>query len=113
MSGLPAWLLGAVLHVWVHDRASAFPLAAGPHPVEVRVDQSDASEAGHGLPPVPGRVVRRVHVEGNVAVLTFDACATRTQANGFDRPLYELLVKEQLPATVFVSGRWIETHPSE
>jgi peptidoglycan/xylan/chitin deacetylase (PgdA/CDA1 family) len=45
--------------------------------------------------------------------MTFDACATRLQANGFDRPLYDLLVKERLPATVFVSGRWIETHPTE
>lgn len=62
-------------------------------------------------PAVESRgIVRRVHVTAPVAVITFDACATRTQDNGFDEALYDLVLKEKLPATVFVSGRWVETH---
>lgn len=60
-----------------------------------------------------GSIVRRVSSEGQVAVLTFDACATRSQANGFDRALFQLLVRERVPVTVFVSGRWVETHPAD
>ena len=43
--------------------------------------------------------------------LTFDACATRKQANGFDRPIFDILARDKIPATLYLSGRWVETHP--
>jgi len=55
--------------------------------------------------------VARVETSEPVAALTFDACATKGQANGFDQAVFEILEREQVPATVFLSGRWIETHP--
>jgi peptidoglycan/xylan/chitin deacetylase (PgdA/CDA1 family) len=39
-------------------------------------------------------------------------CATRTQKNGFDRAVLGVLKREAVPATIFVSGRWVETHPA-
>ena len=47
-----------------------------------------------------------------VVALTFDACATRKQANGFDRKIFEILAKDQIPATFYLTGRWVEKHPS-
>ena len=47
-----------------------------------------------------------------VVALTFDACATRKQANGFDRKVFEILARDQIPATLYLSGRWVERHPS-
>jgi peptidoglycan/xylan/chitin deacetylase (PgdA/CDA1 family) len=47
-----------------------------------------------------------------VVALTFDACATKKQANGFDRRVFDILQKEKVPATFYLSGRWVETHPS-
>lgn len=47
-----------------------------------------------------------------VVALTFDACATKKQANGFDRKVFEILAAEQIPATFYLSGRWVEKHPS-
>jgi peptidoglycan/xylan/chitin deacetylase (PgdA/CDA1 family) len=44
--------------------------------------------------------------------ITFDACATNGQANGFDRPVFRVLQREQVPATIFASGRWVESHPA-
>jgi len=44
-----------------------------------------------------------------VVALTFDACATRKQANGFDRKVFEILVRDRIPATLYLSGRWVET----
>jgi peptidoglycan/xylan/chitin deacetylase (PgdA/CDA1 family) len=47
-----------------------------------------------------------------VVALTFDACATKKQANGFDRKVFEILARDRIPATFYLSGRWVETHPS-
>ena len=47
-----------------------------------------------------------------VVALTFDACATKKQANGFDRKVFEILAREKIPATLYLSGRWVEKHPS-
>jgi peptidoglycan/xylan/chitin deacetylase (PgdA/CDA1 family) len=47
-----------------------------------------------------------------VVALTFDACATRKQANGFDRRIFSILERDKIPATFYLSGRWVETHPS-
>ncbi|HEX2657486.1 MAG TPA: polysaccharide deacetylase family protein, partial [Polyangia bacterium] len=53
------------------------------------------------------------HVDNrfNRIAITFDACATKTHGYGFDRNIYRVLQREQLPATIFISGRWGEFHP--
>lgn len=69
-----------------------------------------------GEPPVevvPAPIVRRVDIKEQNVAITFDACATKIRRNGFDRPVYDVIVTERLPATIFVSGRWVETHPEE
>jgi peptidoglycan/xylan/chitin deacetylase (PgdA/CDA1 family) len=62
---------------------------------------------------VPLLGVGRVATDEPVVALTFDACSTQDQANGFDRPVFDILKKEQIPVTVFVSGRWLEFHRDE
>jgi peptidoglycan/xylan/chitin deacetylase (PgdA/CDA1 family) len=47
-----------------------------------------------------------------VVALTFDACATKKQANGFDRKVFEILARERIPATFYLTGRWVEKHPT-
>ncbi len=63
--------------------------------------------AARGVP------VARVRTDDPVVALTFDACATAGQANGFDREVFEILKAARVPATIFLSGRWIEAHPAE
>jgi peptidoglycan/xylan/chitin deacetylase (PgdA/CDA1 family) len=64
-------------------------------------------------PPEPAaeRPIRRVDTQQPEVALTFDACATKKGWYGFDRDVFEILKREQVPATVFVSGLWVETHP--
>jgi peptidoglycan-N-acetylglucosamine deacetylase len=59
-------------------------------------------------PSVP---IRRVETDVPMVAFTFDACATRTKGYGFDRAVFDVLQRERIPATVFVSGRWVESHP--
>jgi len=57
--------------------------------------------------------IRRVETQQPAVALTFDACATRTHGYGFDRAVYDILKREHVPATIFVSGRWVEMHGPE
>jgi peptidoglycan/xylan/chitin deacetylase (PgdA/CDA1 family) len=56
--------------------------------------------------------VSRVSTVLPVVALTFDACPTLDR-RGFDREVFEILRREKVPATVFVSGRWVEKHWAE
>ena len=58
----------------------------------------------------PLRPIGLVAIHEPVVAITFDACATRSYAYGFDRKVFDLLTRERIPATIFVSGRWVERH---
>jgi peptidoglycan/xylan/chitin deacetylase (PgdA/CDA1 family) len=55
--------------------------------------------------------IRNVATSDPAVALTFDACATRSHRYTFDRKVFDVLKRERLPATIFVSGRWVEGHP--
>lgn len=55
--------------------------------------------------------VTRIETSEPVVALTFDACATRRRGYEFDRGVFAALQREQIPATIFVSGRWVQAHP--
>lgn len=55
--------------------------------------------------------LRLVEAAGPAVAITFDACATRTFHYAFDRELYNVVKRENVPMTIFVSGRWVEAHP--
>lgn len=44
--------------------------------------------------------------------LTYDLCPVRS-ASGFDRELIEFLIAKKIPATFFMSGRWMTRHDAE
>jgi len=47
-----------------------------------------------------------------IVALTFDACGGE-KGTGYDNELIEFLRKEKIPATIFVTGRWIDAHYPE
>jgi peptidoglycan/xylan/chitin deacetylase (PgdA/CDA1 family) len=57
-------------------------------------------------------VKTRIKGSGKVIALTFDACGS---ANGmaFDRRITDYLEQEQIPATLFINGRWIAPNRAE
>ncbi|MHB8846437.1 MAG: polysaccharide deacetylase family protein [Nitrospirota bacterium] len=60
----------------------------------------------------PARAVEPLIVEhgargSKMVALTFDACPT-SKENEYDEQVIEVLMKEKVPATLFMSGRWVE-----
>lgn len=64
------------------------------------------------LPPVRPAVVTHGRRDQDYIALTFDACETRRKA-GFDRRIVAILCREQVPATLFLGGHWMWSHPAE
>ena len=44
--------------------------------------------------------------------LTLDACPAGKK-NGYDSLITKVLVEQKIPATLFLSGQWIKSHPRE
>jgi peptidoglycan/xylan/chitin deacetylase (PgdA/CDA1 family) len=55
-------------------------------------------------------VRRKLDTSKKVIALTFDACGGK-DGNGVDQKLIDYLIKEKIPATLFINGRWIEANP--
>jgi peptidoglycan/xylan/chitin deacetylase (PgdA/CDA1 family) len=51
-------------------------------------------------------VKKRLNTRDRVIALTFDACGS-ARGMGVDRELLAFLEREQVPATLFINGRWI------
>ncbi len=58
---------------------------------------------------VPG-VRRRLDTGDKVIALTLDACGS-AKGKGVDSRLIEFLIARQIPATLFINGRWIDANP--
>lgn len=59
---------------------------------------------------VPGVRMRLDTVE-KVIALTLDACGS-AKGKGVDSRLMDFLIREQIPATLFINGRWIDANPA-
>jgi len=47
-----------------------------------------------------------------MVALTFDACPTG-RANEYDERVIDALLQAKAPATLFMSGRWVEKNPEQ
>lgn len=59
---------------------------------------------------VPG-VITNIATDEKLVSLTFDACDGTP--GSFDQELIDFLIAEEIPATLFIGGQWIEEHPDE
>ena len=57
---------------------------------------------------IPG-VLTRLNTKEKVIALTFDACGG-PHGSGYDVRLINFLIKEQVPATLFINARWIDAN---
>lgn len=52
-------------------------------------------------------VVTRLETSEKIIALTFDACGGKNGL-GYDQKLIDYLIEEEVPATLFINGRWID-----
>src|SRR5919109_2059854 len=64
------------------------------------------------LPPATGQVIRSGPTTCQGVALTFDMCPVRG-GSGYDAELIRMLIEHHIPATFFLSGRWIAKHDKE
>jgi len=69
------------------------------------------SRSGHWGEFVEG-VCEDLKTNQKIVALTFDACGGE-KGTGYDNELIDFLRKEKIPATLFVTGRWIDAHYPE
>jgi peptidoglycan/xylan/chitin deacetylase (PgdA/CDA1 family) len=55
-------------------------------------------------------VKTRLNTDQKVLALTFDACGG-PKGNGYDVKLIDFLTSEGIPATLFISGKWLDANP--
>ncbi len=72
-------------------------------------DRVEVQEAPH-LPPVTPRYVTSGSRKRDEIALTFDACAIGRRS-GYDQRIVDELLRTKTPATFFLGGRWMESHP--
>jgi peptidoglycan-N-acetylglucosamine deacetylase len=65
------------------------------------------AEAAHGGPVVDPTIIEHGPRDAKKIALTFDACPTGRE-DEYDEKVVEVLVREKAPATLFMSGRWVE-----
>ncbi|SFX22792.1 Peptidoglycan/xylan/chitin deacetylase, PgdA/CDA1 family [Thermoactinomyces sp. DSM 45891] len=58
---------------------------------------------------MPG-IISKLPTSEKVIALTFDACGGK-HGDGYDAELIQYLQENQIPATLFLNARWIESHP--
>lgn len=72
-----------------------------------------SAEFAHSAPGQWGEFVKGVDEDlvttNKTIAFTFDACGG-PNANGYDAQLIDFLRKEQIPATLFVTGKWIDAN---
>ncbi|NTW98897.1 MAG: polysaccharide deacetylase family protein [Geobacteraceae bacterium] len=88
---------------------------AAPHEASLESLKQQVTDRFSGVAPamwgerVPG-VRTRLDTDQKVIALTLDACGS-PRGKGVDSRLMEFLIREQIPATLFINGRWIDANP--
>ncbi len=68
--------------------------------------------AAPALPAIAPAVVKHGPRRKKKIALTFDACSTQ-EPSRFDERVIRTLIDMQVPATLFLGGKWMEEHPDE
>lgn len=55
-------------------------------------------------------VIRRVNTDQKVVALSFDLCELKINTKGFDSELIGFLAQNNIPATLFMGGKWMRSH---
>jgi len=75
-----------------------------------RIIAKFSGRAPHEWGEVLQGVKTRLNTDQKVLALTFDACGG-PKGSGYDAMLIDFLTREAIPATLFISGKWVDVNP--
>jgi len=103
-----AWVELADAPAGAEDLLSDLPPASEP-PLQPNGTAAPLLRPLPTLEPVSAAVISRPEIAGKRVALTFDACST-LERSFYDDRITRVLLQTKTPATMFLSGRWAETH---
>lgn len=56
-------------------------------------------------------VITKIKTDEKIVAITLDACGSKTDS--LDENLIDFLIKEEIPATMFINKRWIKKYPQQ
>src|ERR1039457_2367677 len=89
---------------------SADPIELPLADLKVRIGTEYSGRIPHEWAETVRGVHTRLKTRENVLALTLDACGGAA-GKGFDTALISFLEREQIPATLFINARWIDSNP--
>lgn len=75
--------------------------------------QTPRADVAPTLPYIDVQFIYHGDREKPYVALTFDLCQIPGDPASFDRGIYEVLTRYDVPATFFMGGDWMRTHPDE
>lgn len=85
--------------------------------ISARDEPAPATRSSQPLPADPSPVTAELITHGDrsrpYVALTFDACQTTEVPSGYDAALINVLIDKQAPATLFLGGLWMQSHPTQ
>lgn len=102
---------------WTPDVLAHTAKELGPTRASARLDLAGLKQdMPDPAAPVPAELrgsIRSVELppDEKLIALTFDLCESGAGVAGYDGRIIDLLRAEGVKATLFVSGKWLETHP--
>lgn len=96
----------------IPDRAGPVPAPPAPPPADpAALAANYATAIPHEWATAVSGVHTRLAAEGRRIALTIDACGGPNSSD-VDNALITLLDREQIPATFFLNGHWIDANPA-
>jgi peptidoglycan/xylan/chitin deacetylase (PgdA/CDA1 family) len=83
-------------------------------PQKIPIKEQIISKFSSRIPQEWGEHIKgvktRLNTDQKVLALTLDACGG-PKGSGYDAKLIDFLISEAIPATLFISGKWIDANP--
>lgn len=76
------------------------------HAVQTKYQTANPTRWGERMPGI----ISKLPTNDKVIALTLDACGGKN-GSGYDTELIQFLQQNQIPATLFLNARWIQSHP--
>jgi peptidoglycan/xylan/chitin deacetylase (PgdA/CDA1 family) len=104
--------IGPTPTVTLQPTATRVPTLTSP-PADPPPTPSPIPSIAPELPPIEPILITHGDRSLPYIALTFDACQTASRPTGYDETVIKILTSTDTPATLFLGGLWMQSHPTQ